>query len=247
MAVTRADIDFIQTGFQKIGGWCIDEAAYLTCCLLSSQSDAGRSGGAFEIGVYQGKYLSVLYHCARAFNWPTVGLDTFQWSSSDAVIASFKDVFGSISGLTLLTADSQMLQPDQILSEFGGRRPHFISVDGDHGATAVCADIAFAKSILGDGGIIAVDDFLNPRAIGVSEGTYRFFHTTNENRLLPFCYSSNKLFLADIADHNTYRQAVMEFASQMPEIQMCKEFNTLLRDNRNYVEQQLLGGPVLIL
>ena len=56
---TGADEAFIHTIFNQIEGWCRHEAAYLTCCLMASQKQAGLSQGVVEIGVWKGKYLSV--------------------------------------------------------------------------------------------------------------------------------------------------------------------------------------------
>jgi len=247
MLVTDADTYFVRTGFQTVKGWCLDDAALLTCCLLSQQARVGQRGGMFEIGVYEGKYLSVLYHCARTRSLPVLGVDTFEWSSRESVLSTFASVFGSTSSLQLIRADSRTLTCEQVIAALGGQKPAFVSVDGDHGAPAVCRDLAFAKSILAEGGVIAVDDFLNPRAIGVSEGTYRFFIETREEFLRPFAYCANKLFVAESSYHDRYRRAIFAFVEEMPELAVTKEFKRLEQIGREYIEQPLLGSKTLIL
>lgn len=245
MAITETDVEFIQNGFQKIKGWCLDRAALVTCCLLRRQAQGGHSGGAFEIGVFEGKFLSVLYHVAREFDLPVVGIDTFAWSDKNLVLGVFSEVFGSNRSLALYQADSRTLRPPDVLGYFGGRKPAFISVDGDHNAAPVCADIELAEAVLAEGGIVAVDDFLNPSAIGVSEGTYRFFF--EKPRLLrPFCYSANKLFLAEPRYHEFYRSGIIEFARQRPDLHPNREFVHQLSSTPEYVDQALLGAKVLI-
>ena len=245
MLVTEDDKQFINTGFQQVKGWCLDDAAYITCCLLSKQSLAGYSGGSFEIGVYEGKYLSLLYYRARLQNLPVVGVDTFQWSSAKGVIDTFNGLFGSTEHLLLIARDSKDLAPDQIRNALRGRNPAFISVDGDHGAPAVARDLAFAGEMLATGGIVALDDFLNPRAIGVSEGAYRRF-LEQDWTLRPFVYAANKLFLAKPEFHTLYREAIAKFLRERSELAMVQEFHRLEKMGREYVEQKLLGHRVLI-
>jgi hypothetical protein len=102
-----------------------------------------------------------------------------------------------------------------------------------------------AQKLLHDGGIIAVDDFLNPRAIGVSEGTYRFF-LESEPSLRPFAYCANKLYLAEPRYHDRYASAFWTLAKEFPELPMIQAFNRWLQMGRNYVEQDLLGNKVLL-
>jgi hypothetical protein len=245
MLVTDDDKQFVSTGFKKVTGWCTDEAAYMTCCLLRKQALAGHGGGSFEIGVYQGKYLSLLYHRARIDGQPVVGVDTFQWSSAKGVLETLGDIFGTTDHLRLITANSKDLTAAQIREALGGQLPAFISVDGDHGAPAVTRDLVFAGKILAKGGIIALDDFLNPRAIGVSEGAYRCFLQPNW-QLRPFCYTSNKLFLSHPDFHSIYRGAIAEFVRERPELPIVQEFQRWRDMGQNYVEQELLGSNILI-
>jgi hypothetical protein len=247
MLIDAADLDFIGTRFHEVEGWCCDEAAYLTCCMLNCQAEAGLNGAMLEIGVYMGKYLSVLYQKALRTARPVVGIDTFQWSKRDQVLQTFTRLFGSTEGLTLVTASSLDYNPASLLELLEGRRPSFISVDGDHSAAAVRNDLFLAKGVLSDAGVIAVDDFLNPRAIGVSEGAYRYFLADDDQSLRPFAYCANKLFVADRKYHGLYRNAFSTLVSEMPELPMIQEFLRMQNMGQAYVEQQLLGSNVLII
>ena len=46
---------------------------------MASQKQAGLAQGVVEIGVWKGKYPSVLYHNARQYGQPVVGIDEFVW------------------------------------------------------------------------------------------------------------------------------------------------------------------------
>jgi len=246
MLIEAADEEFIRTKFQEVEGWCLDAAAYLTCCLLNSQSAAGRESGMLEIGVYKGKYLSVLFQKALRSSQSLVGIDTFQWSSREEVLQTFTRLLGSLEGLNLVTASSLDFTAESLLELLGGRKPSYISVDGDHSAGAVKNDLYLAQDVLNEGGVIALDDFLNSRAIGVSEGAYRYFLASDTRPLRPFAFCTNKLFIADRRYHDFYRGAITTLIGEMPELPMIEEFLRLQKQGQAYVEQELLGSKVLI-
>lgn len=246
MLIDVSDLDFILTKFPEVEGWCTEQAAYLTCCLLGHQAHAGLGSAVLEIGVYKGKYLSVLFQKALRLSQPVVGIDTFQWSDKDEVLRTFTGLFGSTDGLTLVAASSLDYSAASLIDLMGGRKPGFISVDGDHSAAAVLSDLRLVQDALSEGGVIALDDFLNPRAIGVSEGAYRYFLADDGQPLRPFAYCANKLFVADRKYHETYRSAITTLVREMPELPMIQEFIRMQAMGQAYVEQQLLGANVII-
>jgi len=246
MAVESEDLAFIKTKLQNVEGWCLDDAAYLTAVLMHAQTSAGYDSGILEIGVYKGKYLSLLYQRARRTSQPVVGIDLFQWSPREAVTSKFVQLFGSLEGLDLVTQDSRKLDSAQIIAMLGGKRASFISVDGDHAAAGVLNDLILSKAVLSEGGIVAVDDFLNPKAIGVSEGFYRFLFESGERSLGPFAYCGNKLFCAEQPYLELYKEAIWAFVRQMPDLPQVQEFNRQLSLGRDYVEQELVGSKILI-
>jgi hypothetical protein len=246
MLVTDQDVAFIKTGLQEFQGWCMDDAAYLTCSLLARQAETGHAGPLFEIGVYEGKFLSVLYHAAMKRGLPVAGVDTFQWSAEKSVTATFERVFGGTTNLRLVAADSTTFQVQDVYDLFGGAAPSFISVDGDHSARAVASDMWLADRALAPGGVVALDDFLNSRAIGVGEGAYRYLLLQPGARLRPFAYAANKLFLARPEYHELYRAGLESFVDERPELSMAFEFRRLEKIGRNHVEQSLVDSPVLI-
>jgi len=246
MAIEAEDIDFVSTKLNEVEGWCLHDAALLTVALMESQTRLGFDSTILEIGVYKGKYLSVLYNRARRTSQRVLGIDTFQYSSHDDVNSTFTRLFGSIDYLSLVTCDSSRLVPARLMEMLGGRRASFISVDGDHAASGVRADLILLSQVLGEGGIIAVDDLLNPRAIGVSEGFYRFFIERREQSLRPFAYCANKMFLAKAPHDETYKKAIEALLGEMANLPMVEEFNRQLQVGRHIVEQELLGSKVLI-
>lgn len=246
MVIEQEDIDFIRAKLPEFEGWCFDDAAFMTLCLMEAQIKSRWDAGVLEIGVFKGKYLSLLYQRARRTAQPVLGIDTFQWSSLDEVSSTFNRVFGTIDHLSLVAADSTKMEPARVIQMLGGRQPSFISIDGDHSANAVRSDLTLSKKVLSQGGIIALDDVLNPKAIGVSEGFYRFSFAEGEDRLRPFAYCANKLFCAERRYHDAYKEAIWALVNEMPHLSLVQEFNRHLQLGRTYVEQELLGSRILI-
>jgi hypothetical protein len=246
MTLDPADRKFVAETLPAVEGWLLDDSAFLTSSLIRWQTEMGTPGGIFEVGVFAGKYLSLLYHLTQGTDKPVLGLDTFQWYPRENVEKNFARVFGSPHRLTLTTADSTQVTAGDVVEKLGGK-PMFISVDGAHTAPAVLHDLLLSEQILTDGGIVAIDDVLNPRAIGVGEGAYRYFLTRERKGLTPFAYCANKLYACHRHEAGRFSQAVWQFTRDNPGLKVADDFNDLLAKGRAWVEQDLFGLPVVVL
>ncbi len=247
-AVIRSeDRVFVQERLPGIEGWLSDGAALFTLFLFNLQDRENVRGSAFEIGVFKGKYLSALYQGTHPMGDPVAGVDVFRWSTIEETVVAFDKAFGEHDRLQLIKDDSRNLTRDDVLRAVRGVRPRFISVDGDHKGDAVCADLVFSGSLLADRGVIAIDDFLNPQAIGASEGSYRFLLGPGAVEYKPFAFCQNKLFVCRTANHAHYLDASWRFAQANRDLAMVQKFHELLRNGRNWVEQDLLSTRCLIL
>jgi hypothetical protein len=243
--MNRTDLQFIENTLPEIEGWLLPEAAQLTVALLRAQDEAGVDGGVFEVGVWRGKYLALLYHASTQ---RVAGIDIFEWGNTrQEVVDKFQKIFGDVSRLALVRADSGNLNASLVSNIMGALGLRFISIDGAHTADAVCHDLKLAESVLGERGVIALDDFLNSRAIAVSEGTYRYFLQHNRAKLAPFAYCGNKLFITRKEAVDLYSSATLQFLSQNAELPVSRVFADLAKQGDAWVRQELLGGKCLIL
>jgi hypothetical protein len=239
------DLHFIETVLPKIDGWLLNEAAQLTAGLLRAQSRFCVAGAILEIGVWRGKYLALLYHASTE---RVVGIDIFRYGNKEAdIYSAFEEAFGSRDRLVLACADSATLSPSDLAALAGTAQMRWISIDGSHDADAVCKDLILSEAVLAEQGVIAVDDFLNSRAIGVSEGAYRFFLNENPNRLVPFAYCANKLFVTRADAHEFYRNQTLAFLSADQELPLSQEFFRWKKNGDNWVDFDLLGSKCLVL
>ncbi|HEX4053986.1 MAG TPA: class I SAM-dependent methyltransferase [Tepidisphaeraceae bacterium] len=245
MQLDPRDRKFISQTLPSIEGWLKDASAYLTCALMRHQSTLGITGSILEIGVFAGKYLSLLYHLSADTRDSIVGLDTFEFYPRPKVEKNFSAAFREKDRLILVTSDSTLATPQDLLISLR-TNPRFISVDGAHTAQAVQSDLALSEKLLAPGGIVAIDDFLNPRAIGVGEGAYRYFISRGSAGLVPFAFCANKLYAARKADGDEFKRALWNFAAQNSDLAMSREFSRLAAQGKHWVEQELLESTVLI-
>lgn len=241
----QSDKDFIRDCLPAVTGWLDPGAPEMTAYLMNFQAAQGIKGPAFEIGVFEGKYLMLLHHLARAQGGRSVGVDVFQYAAPETVINHAKAFFGTDAGLTVHKADSKDLTPRSALKLLGGRRPRIISVDGDHSGLGVERDLWLASQVIADRGILAIDDIGNPNAMGVAEGAYRFF-LSRKCRYAPFVWVANKTFACHQRDYEFYRSAALEFAKDCPELPTARNFVQARTEGSEAIDQIVLGRRVLM-
>jgi len=243
--LTQDDYDFLSGPFGRIDGWCIADAAALTMYMQRHQALRGVNGRSVEIGVYKGKYLSVLRRGALLAGESVLALDTYEWAPMDFVKEHMSAALGSTNGIRFHQADSSKLQAAQFRDLIGGR-PSWISVDGAHTPGGVEHDLMLAEAVLAPAGIIAIDDFPNVQAIGVLEGVFRHWLRT-ETKLRPFCLSANKLLVCFEEFVDEYGSAIPNFCEANKDLPAVKQ-HIWLRDQKGlpYVHQELLGRKIWI-
>ena len=237
-----ADRAFLQTTVAPLRGWLDDYTALRTMDLLALQARRDIRGPLVEIGVYAGKYLSVLLRSAAAQGETVFGVDTFESISADEVRANLGPD-ATEERLTLVAQPSGALTPIVLFRMIGGQGPRFFSVDGSHEAPDVHHDLTLADAILAPNGVIAVDDFFNPLTPGVNEGVHRFFHSTRN--LAPFACLPNKLFLARPYVAGVYRARLEEIISADNDL-LSLRFRRARERARHLVERPLWGHPMLL-
>lgn len=195
---------------ESVDGWLSPAATEISHVLLDYQYEVGTVGGVLELGVYKGKYLSVLAALTASTPTPVVGVDAFlarvgepledRWRDHaiEEIYRVIDEIAGSTHRLIILSQYTQTVDPVSLL----GHSPHgfrFVSVDASHEADDVCHDLRLARSVLAEGGVVALDDAFNPATPGVSEGLCTYFLKDDTPELAPFAIGGGKLFLADPA------------------------------------------------
>jgi len=209
-AVPPLDLD----AFRGIEGWMADEAADLTSRLFHWQRSVRAVTGVLELGVFKGRYLSLLASLAQGTGAPIVGVDAFtsrvgepipgpdRDHARDAALATVRALAPGSAPPTLIVA----FTADVDVGTLRGLSPggySFISVDAGHLAADVAADLALVGQLTAERTIVAAADVFNPQTPGVMEGLCRHFAANPGTVLAPFAWAGNKLFLCHREMHPT--------------------------------------------
>ncbi|MBY0611804.1 MAG: class I SAM-dependent methyltransferase [Beijerinckiaceae bacterium] len=154
---------YLDHGFHDVRGMSSRFAAAICARLLAIQSEAGISGGAAEIGTFEGRFFIALAKAMRKGE-PLLGIDSFDWPD-DGIMGRFlanAALHGlSNDGFETLKIDSRTLKPDDILARTNGPL-RFIHVDGEHTDDHLSRDIKLAHDVTAERGLIVLDDMLHP-------------------------------------------------------------------------------------
>ncbi|CAN7278531.1 class I SAM-dependent methyltransferase [Caulobacter sp. LjRoot300] len=204
----EADQAFLDEIAKRVPGWLQDYAALRTMDLLRWQTVRGATGPLLEIGVYAGRYFSVLLREAVVTGELVVGLDPYERVDEATVLANLAAAGLRGGVVRLVRAHSAQHGAESLLDLLGGR-PRFVSIDGSHLYDDVRHDLAICDAILAPEGIIACDDFLNPVRLDVGQAIHE--HLARASDLVPFAYVQNKLFLCRKAMHPALLDAALRF------------------------------------
>lgn len=155
---------YLDTGYATVVGMSSRFAAAVSCGLMRIQTDLGVKGPVAEIGTFEGRFFIAMAH-ALADGETALGIDLFDWPNPE-VIDRFEAncTTHGVPAEKRITwrADSRTMKPDDLLAKLGGERVRLFHVDGEHSRHALTRDLELATAVLGDGGVIVLDDMLHP-------------------------------------------------------------------------------------
>lgn len=216
--------NYIKEHWALIDGWNDHGALTALEIIDDAQNDYGVRGHVCEIGVHEGQFFfalalltntcsmhdpSELYIAIDLFDDQHRNIDNSGKCNLLRLKENAKKYVGDHNKLNtnLLTikADSLRMTAEMLglnimkrgQNYFNGIR--LMSIDGGHTRTHLLNDIKLAEKSIVDGGVVIVDDFLNPKWPGVTEGAH-VYCSDPYSRLIPFAYGNKKLYLStDVA------------------------------------------------
>ena len=244
-SVSDPDELFLRDRAAGIKGWLFEPAGMLTIHLIRSLPDLGKDA-LLEIGVFEGRYISLLHHAGAKPERRIIGIDTYEWVPEKKVQENLLAVSGADHGIELVRGNSQDIKPAALKAMTDNTPIRFVSIDGDHSAGAVHCDLELIEAVLSDDGIVAVDDFMNPLAVGVTEGLGTFY-ASSPRKLAPFAYAANKLFLCRPPLHAQYADAARDLVKNRTDLRTLDATRDFWQLPEPYYNQMLFGSRCVIM
>ena len=177
---------------KKIDGWCKVEAAAIWDCLLDAQRATGVEGHMLEVGVWHGK-TAVLLAMHRGEQESLLLLD--KYLQRPAVEASL-----SLAGhpensyLHVIEGDSFGFDASPWVPSPAGTF-RYVHIDGEHSGRAILNDLSVADGLLGDDGIVCLDDFFKTEYPQITQATFAWI-ADHPDALQLFLVGCSKAYLA---------------------------------------------------
>ncbi|PWS34927.1 hypothetical protein DFH01_21515 [Falsiroseomonas bella] len=206
----------------KVQGFVHPDAMVLLDVALAFQESHGITGGFFEIGVHQGRFLLALEHAAGTGE-PGLALDVFE----DQALNIDKSGHGQRAVLEANLA-AHALEPGRVAILQGdstapatrravlarGESYRFISVDGGHTAGHAASDLRLAEEVATPGAAVVLDDFFNTGFPGVTEGLAQYL--TSGGTLRPVGVIGGKMLLSPLSWSDRMRAALRKRFAESP-------------------------------
>jgi cephalosporin hydroxylase len=222
-------------GFPNVEGWV--DTRLLDCLEVigKTQRDLAIAGHVGEIGVYHGKLLLALAHMANSGDKVTA-IDVFEDQSKNldgAGVGSLQHLQENVRlygpsdrDYAFIQGDSIAMQPAEKIRIMETRGPFkLFSVDGCHTAEHTYSDLRTAEDMLAPGGVLILDDFMQPHWPGVTEAV-NLFYARHVPRVKPFLYSCHKLFFVGYGWHAGFLKACTDAMLARPDARMTAMFGS---------------------
>jgi hypothetical protein len=155
---------YLEAHYDKVIGMSSRFAAAICCGLMRIQSELGVNGPVAELGAFEGRFFIALAKALQDGE-RALGIDIFEWPNPQ-VIDRFEAncVRQGVPTDKRITwkADSNKMAPEELLAKLGGEKVRLIHVDGEHTQAALTKDLELATAVIGEGGVIVLDDMLHP-------------------------------------------------------------------------------------
>jgi predicted O-methyltransferase YrrM len=204
----------------QVPGYMMPEAMAVWDTLLEFQETNKISGGLLEIGVFHGKSAVLLgLHCKK--DEPLVLVDLNDFGAKEAV----RKLTGK-DPLYILADSHLVVQRPELVALAGKFR--WIHVDGDHTSRGVRNDLDIGNRLLGDDGVICIDDFFTASFPQITRVTFEFLKAHPDELRLFFC-GYNKGYLCRPEKERDYQEFIKTGLIQElkdRELKQCTVFKT---------------------
>lgn len=208
-------IDYVaKGGREKVQGWVTGGALSAVTAFNALQRRLGVKGHVCEIGVHHGRFCIAL-SLLRQLSEKSLAIDVFDMQEFNVDHSGKGDRrafdrnvdfwLSPDADVIVMRADSLRIRSKDVIEALGGKVRLF-SVDGSDTSQHTLNDILICEQSLVPGGLVVVDDFLNPAWPGVVEAVMRYIDgPDHEMKLAPVGYGDNKFYFTTKSHITQYR------------------------------------------
>jgi Methyltransferase domain len=226
---------YVTRGHTDVHGWLYPPDPELISAIGLIQASEGITGSVGEIGVHEGRLFTLLVllrrdaeraFCIDVFDRQALNVDVSGRGDEQALLRNLRRHAGDADEISIFRTRSQEVTAEQILDAAGEAR--MFSVDGGHAAAVVQHDVRLSSRVLGQRGVMLLDDFFNPYWPEVSDGA-RIALADDDLDLEPFAIGANKVFFTRHDQAIAYRDRLREAVPR-----------------RHLKDAELMGHPVAV-
>jgi hypothetical protein len=244
---------YARRGIEVFDGMLNKTSAVVAAGALTVLKNQGRftNETAFlEIGVYKGKFFSLVEYASKGTGLYLIGIDPFtlEGQSKSEILQSFSQnglETGRIDVIEGLSTDPNSL--NSLIKILNNRQLVLCHVDGSHKEQDVYNDLTMLDQFVANDGIVICDDFWNKSQLSVTTAVFRYVLSETGN-LKPFLLANTKLYLARKNHLDHYRKAFAELFLINTQFVAFEEW-TYKRSNSDWwhTEQKMSSYNVLLI
>ena len=224
-------------------GWMLESHIDTVKFVSQMQWKFGIFGSVGEIGVYYGKFASVLAtYTATEYGERFFVCDIFgnpkhmkmktEEGRKDKFEQAMNQVGFSMYGQNepkrvRVWDDSSLYLSKMSYKAMGLAAFRFFSIDGNHHEPYVLGDLVHVTCILREGGIIAMDDYGNSKWPGVAEAMTNYVIMYGSKIVVPLLILRSKMYMCTASWHNTYIKYI-EQAGIAKKMHWCQRTKNVL-------------------
>lgn len=227
---------YIKSGIKKVHGWLEQTDVDYILEIVNYQNQSSIYGSVGEIGVHHGK-LFILFNLLTREDEHSFAIDLFDEQKENIDRSGLGDLRTFKSNLDNYAINNQNIEilsmnslnlDKNFYREKSSKKFKLFSIDGGHHYKAVINDLKIAEEVIVDGGVVLLDDLLNPLWIEVvsAYSSYKL----KGGKLVAFAITKDKLYLTNSKKHaEGYQEALINV------------FNSKF----NFLVKELFGDKVL--
>ena len=227
---------YIKSGIKKVHGWLEQTDVDYILEIVNYQNQSNIYGSVGEIGVHHGK-LFILLNLLTREDEHSFAIDLFDEQKENIDRSGLGDLSIFKSNLDNYATNNQNIEilsmnslnlDKNFYRETSSKKFKLFSIDGGHHYKAVINDLKIAEEVMVEGGVVLLDDLLNPLWIEVvsAYSSYKL----KGGKLVAFAITKDKLYLTNSKKHAEGYQGAL-----------INVFNSKF----NFLVKELFGDKVL--